>query len=72
LSLSSVQTATITGAGTPNCCSMRASSAACTCISAQGQGISRAVTDQAFAGLTPHPAVLAFDRRQRGMFHAAA
>src|SRR3974390_245672 len=37
---------------------------------AQGQGISRAVIDQAFAGLTPDPAVLAFDRRQRGMFHA--
>jgi lytic murein transglycosylase len=37
---------------------------------AQGQGVSRAVIDQAFAGLTPDPAVLAFDRRQRGMFHA--
>jgi hypothetical protein len=37
---------------------------------AQGQGVSRAVSDQAFAGLTPDPAVLAFDRRQRGMFHA--
>src|SRR5690242_5752803 len=37
---------------------------------AQGQGVSRAVVDQAFAGLTPDPAVLAFDRRQRGMFHA--
>src|SRR5690242_18834799 len=36
---------------------------------AQGQGVSRAVVDQAFAGLTPDPAVLAFDRRQRGMFH---
>src|ERR1700692_3554235 len=33
LSLSNVQTATITDAGTPNCCSMRPSSAACTCIS---------------------------------------
>ena len=29
---------------------------------AQGQGVSRAVIDQAFAGLTPDPAVLAFDR----------
>src|SRR5580698_8153960 len=37
---------------------------------AQGQGVSRAVIDQAFAGLTPDPAVLAFDHRQRGMFHA--
>src|SRR6516164_4156906 len=37
---------------------------------AQGQGVSRAVIDQAFANLTPDPAVLAFDRRQRGMFHA--
>src|SRR5215468_11557492 len=37
---------------------------------AQGRGVSRAVIDQAFAGLTPDPAVLAFDRRQRGMFHA--
>ena len=37
---------------------------------AQGQGVSRVVIDQAFAGLTPDPAVLAFDRRQRGMFHA--
>ena len=37
---------------------------------AQGQGVSRAVIDQAFAGLTPDPAVLAFDRRQRGMFQA--
>ena len=36
---------------------------------AQGQGVSRAVIDRAFAGLTPDPAVLAFDRRQRGMFH---
>src|ERR1700730_12272405 len=37
---------------------------------AQGQGVSRGVIDQAFAGLTPDPSVLAFDRRQRGMFHA--
>jgi lytic murein transglycosylase len=37
---------------------------------AQGRGVSRTVIDQAFAGLTPDPAVLAFDRRQRGMFHA--
>ena len=35
---------------------------------AQGAGVSRAVVDQAFAGLTPDPAVLAFDRRQRGTF----
>src|SRR6516164_7579562 len=33
---------------------------------AQGRGVSRAVIDQAFAGLTPDPAVLAFDRRQPG------
>jgi lytic murein transglycosylase len=31
-------------------------------------GVSRAVIDQAFAGLTPDPAVLSFDRRQRGTF----
>jgi lytic murein transglycosylase len=37
---------------------------------AQAQGVSRAVIDQSFAGLTPDPAVLAFDRRQRGMFHS--
>ena len=30
--------------------------------------ISRSVTDSAFAGLTEDPAVLAFDRRQRGTF----
>jgi lytic murein transglycosylase len=35
---------------------------------AQAAGISRVVIDQAFAGLTPDPAVLAFDRRQRGTF----
>ncbi len=31
-------------------------------------GISRAVIDSALAGVTPDPAVLAFDRRQRGTF----
>src|ERR1700686_4886101 len=31
-------------------------------------GISRTVIDNAFAGLTPDSAVLAFDRRQRGTF----
>jgi lytic murein transglycosylase len=35
---------------------------------AQAQGIPRAVIDQAFAGVTLDPAVLAFDRRQRGTF----
>ena len=35
---------------------------------ATAAGISRAVIDDAFAGLTPDPAVLAFDRRQRGTF----
>jgi lytic murein transglycosylase len=35
---------------------------------AQAQGVSRAVIDQAFAGVTPDPAVLSFDRRQRGTF----
>jgi lytic murein transglycosylase len=35
---------------------------------AQAQGVSRGVIDQAFAGVTPDPAVLAFDRRQRGTF----
>ena len=37
---------------------------------AQAAGVSRPVIDQAFAGLSPDGAVLAFDRRQRGMFHA--
>ena len=37
---------------------------------AQGAGVSRGVIDQAFAGLAPDAAVMAFDRRQRGMFHA--
>jgi lytic murein transglycosylase len=36
---------------------------------AQTAGVSRGVIDQAFAGLSPDPGVLAFDRRQRGMFH---
>ena len=35
---------------------------------AQAAGVSRPVIDQAFAGLTSDPAVLAFDRRQRGTF----
>jgi lytic murein transglycosylase len=35
---------------------------------AQAAGVSRPVIDQAFAGVTPDPAVLAFDRRQRGTF----
>jgi lytic murein transglycosylase len=37
---------------------------------AQGAGVSPAVIGQAFAGVTLDPNVLAFDRRQRGMFHA--
>ena len=37
---------------------------------AQAAGVSRAVIDGALAGVTLDPAVLAFDRRQRGMFHA--
>ena len=37
---------------------------------AQAAGVARAVIDSAFAGLTPDATVLAFDRRQRGMFHA--
>jgi lytic murein transglycosylase len=35
---------------------------------AASAGISRPVIDSAFAGLTPDPGVLAFDRRQRGTF----
>jgi lytic murein transglycosylase len=35
---------------------------------AQGAGVSRAVIDQAFAGVTPDAAVLNFDRRQRYTF----
>jgi lytic murein transglycosylase len=37
---------------------------------AQAAGVARATIDSAFAGITPNAAVLAFDRRQRGMFHA--
>ena len=37
---------------------------------ARRAGVSRGVIDQAFAGVTLDPAVLAFDRRQRGTFHA--
>jgi lytic murein transglycosylase len=37
---------------------------------AQSAGVSRGVIDEAFAGLSPDPAILAFDRRQKGMFHA--
>jgi lytic murein transglycosylase len=35
---------------------------------AQAAGVSRSVIDSAFAGVTQDPAVLAFDRRQRGTF----
>ena len=35
-------------------------------------GVSREVISSAFAGVTLDQAVLAFDRRQRGMFHARA
>ncbi len=35
---------------------------------AQAAGVSRAVIDQAFAGITPDQGVLDFDRRQRGTF----
>jgi lytic murein transglycosylase len=35
---------------------------------AAAAGVSRSVIDSAFAGLAPDPAVLAFDRRQRGTF----
>jgi lytic murein transglycosylase len=37
---------------------------------ATAAGVSRAVIDNALAGVTSDPAVLSFDRRQRGMFHA--
>lgn len=37
---------------------------------AQAAGVSRSVIDQAFTGVTLDQAVLSFDRRQRGMFHA--
>jgi len=36
---------------------------------AQAAGVSRATIDQALTGVAPDPSVLAFDRRQRGMFH---
>ncbi len=35
---------------------------------AKAQGVSREVISRAFAGVTPDPAVMAFDRRQRGTF----
>ena len=35
---------------------------------AQAAGVSRTTIDSAFAGISPDPAVLAFDRRQRGTF----
>jgi lytic murein transglycosylase len=37
---------------------------------AQAQGVSQQVVAQAFAGVGVDQAVLSFDRRQRGMFHA--
>jgi lytic murein transglycosylase len=37
---------------------------------AQAAGVSRATIDEAFAGISPDPNILAFDRRQKGMFHA--
>ena len=37
---------------------------------AQAAGVSQAVIDQALAGVTLDQNVLAFDRRQKGMFHA--
>jgi lytic murein transglycosylase len=37
---------------------------------AQAQGVSQEVITQAFAGLAPDQTVLAFDRRQKGMFHS--
>src|ERR1700709_2158510 len=36
---------------------------------AQAAGISPAVISQALSGVTPDPAVLSFDRRQRGTFN---
>src|SRR5437879_2125794 len=36
---------------------------------AAAAGVSQAVVSQAFAGITQDPAVLAFDRRQRGTFN---
>jgi lytic murein transglycosylase len=37
---------------------------------AQAAGVSQQVITQAFAGLAPDQTVLAFDRRQKGMFHS--
>src|SRR6185312_6823856 len=37
---------------------------------ARAAGVSQNVIGQAFAGVTPDANVLAFDRRQRGMFHS--
>jgi len=37
---------------------------------AQAAGVSQSVIQQAFTGLTPDQNVLAFDRRQKGMFHS--
>src|ERR1051325_8131225 len=60
-------------------CSTRTYAARCggdfnTFVSAMSQeaaaaGVSQAVIGQAFAGVTQDPAVLAFDRRQRGTFN---
>jgi len=37
---------------------------------AQSAGVSRAVIDEAFAGIALDQSVLSFDRRQKGMFHS--
>ena len=37
---------------------------------AQSAGISAGVINEAFAGISPDPAILSFDRRQKGMFHS--
>jgi membrane-bound lytic murein transglycosylase B len=39
---------------------------------AQATGVSHETIDGAFYGITPDPAVLAFDRRQRGTFRKAS
>jgi lytic murein transglycosylase len=37
---------------------------------AQAAGVSGAVINEAFDGISPDPAILSFDRRQKGMFHS--
>ena len=52
----------------PNAAAISSTFLAAMAREAQAAGVSPRVIDTAFAGVTPDPAVLAFDRRQRGTF----